>query len=129
MTLRHYLMLMSACTVLAWITVTLIVVNVDPEQTQIVVFGALYASLFLAFTGTFSIIGFLSRVILLKKAAPVSVQVAMSFRQSIMLALLLVIALWMQGRGFLTWWNALLLATLVTVLESFFMTARPRNGR
>lgn len=127
MTLRQYLLLMGACTLLAWSTVALIVTMVDPSQTQIVVFGAFYASLFLAFTGTFSVLGFLSRVIVLRKRAPVSVQVAVSFRQALMLSLLIVVALWMQSKGFLTWWNVLLLAGLLTVLESFFVSAKPQR--
>ena len=114
-------------TLLSWAAVGLIVTMVDPTETQAIVFGIFYASLFLALTGTFSIIGFASRVVVLKKYTFVSRQVGISFRQAIMLALLLVVALWLQGRSLLTWWNALLLVALLTVAESFFVTATTRK--
>lgn len=124
MTLRYYLILMGLGTALAWGTVALIVTMVDPASTQVVVFGVFYASLFMALTGTFSIMGFASRVVVLRKYDLIARQVAISFRQAVMLALLIVVALFLQGRSLLTWWNALLLVALLTVLESFFVTAR-----
>lgn len=127
MTLRQYLVLMCIGTALAWAAVALIVSSVDPFETQSVVFGAFYASLFLALTGTLSLIGFTARVALLKEKLVVSVQVAVSFRQAVLLALLIVVSLFLKSRSLLTWWNALMIVAALTVLEFFFISAKVKQ--
>lgn len=127
MTLRHYLLLMGVGTALAWGAVGIIIATVDPTDTQLVVFGVFYASLWLALTGTLSIIGFVLRVALLKKQLVVSRHVAVSFRQAVLLALLIVVSLFLQSRSLLTWWNALLIVAALTVLEFFFISAKVRS--
>lgn len=129
MTLRQYLLLMGVGTAIAWAAVGLIVGTVDPTDTQPVVFGVFYASLWLALTGTLSIIGFVLRVALLKKQLVVSRHVAVSFRQAVLLSLLVVVALFLQSRSLLTWWNALLIVAALTVLEFFFISAKVRPER
>ena len=121
-------MLMGVGTALAWSAVGLIIGTVDPTQTQSVVFGAFYASLFLALTGTLSIIGFVLRVAFLRQQLVVSRHVAVSFRQAIMLALLIIVSLFLQSRSLLTWWNALLIVAAITMLEFFFISAKVRPG-
>lgn len=127
MTLRQYLLLMAVGTALAWGAVGLIVGTVDPTVTQPMVFGAFYASLFLALTGTLSVVGFVLRIAFLRQQLVVSRHVAISFRQAIMLALLIVISLFLQSRSLLTWWNALLIVAAITVLEFFFISAKVRG--
>ncbi len=127
MTLRQYLALMAVGTALAWTAVGLIVGTVDPTDTQPLVFGIFYASIFLALTGTLSVIGFLLRAALLRQQFVVSRHVAVSFRQAILLALLIVVALFLQSKSLLTWWNALLIVAALTVLEFFFISAKIKS--
>lgn len=124
MTLRLYLIIMSAATVLSWTAVGLVVAMTDPTRTQASVFIVLFASLFLALTGTLSLLGFLMRVWVLRKRYFVSREVLTSFRQAILLAILLIAALVMQSRGILSWWNALLMVAALTALEFFFVNGR-----
>ena len=88
------------------------------------VFLVFYISLFLALVGTFSVLGFVMRVILLKKHFFLSRQVAVSFRQALLLSLLITAALVLQSRSLLTWWTALLVVAALTLLEFFFITAK-----
>lgn len=127
MTLRQYLIIMSIGTLLSWSAVGMIVTMTDPTQTQSVVFVILFASLFLALTGTLSISGFLMRIWLLRKQYFISKEVLVSFRQAIMLTTLLIASLVMQSRTLLTWWNAVLMVLALTMLEFFFVTARTKR--
>jgi hypothetical protein len=129
MTLRQYLILMAAGTALAWAAVGAIIFTVDPSAAPTIVFAVFYASLFLALTGTLSIVGFLLRIFLLRKQLVVSRHVAISFRQAVLLALLIVIALFLRSRSLLTWWNALLIVAALTVLEFFFISTKVPSGR
>jgi hypothetical protein len=114
-------------TAMSWSAVILIMTMVDPTGTQPVVFVIFFMSLFMALTGTFSVFGFISRIALLGKGFHLSRQVAVSFRQSIILSLLVTGALFLQSKSLLTWWNAVLAVASATVLESFFISAKARN--
>lgn len=127
MTLRQYLLMMGAGTLLSWTAVALIVLTVDPADTQSVVFAALYFSLFLGLTGLLSITGFLLRVWLLRKDFVLSRQVLVSFRQALLLSLILVMALILQSRTLLNWFNAVLMIAGLTLVEFFFISTKVRR--
>jgi hypothetical protein len=127
MTLRQYLTIMGVGTALAWSAVALIVFGVNPTETSSAVFVIFYASLFLAVTGTLSVIGFLLRVLVLRKQYFISRQVAVSFRQAVLLASLTVGALVLQSKSLLSWWTAALMIAAMTVLEFFFISAKTRR--
>lgn len=127
MTLRQYLTLMGMGTALAWSAVALILFGVDPTETSGAVFVIFYVSLFLAITGTLSVIGFLMRVLVLRKQYFISRQVAVSFRQAVLLAALTVGGLILQSRSLLHWWTAALLVAAMTVLEFFFISTKMRR--
>lgn len=129
MTIRQYLMLMLTGTVFAWSAVLLIMTMIDPTDTQPVVFAVFFTSLFLSFTGTFSVLGFVSRIAVLGKDQQLSRQVAISFRQAAILASLLTLALFLQSKSMLSGWNAFLAVALATSLESFFITAKRTESR
>jgi len=127
MTLRQYLLLMTAGTALSWVAVWLVVANVDPHKAPLVVFGIFYASLFLSLTGTFSVIGFLLRIALLKQQLVVSRHVAISFRQSLLLSALFTISLFLKSKDLLTWWSVPLIIVGLTALEFFMISSRRRE--
>ncbi|MBU0624769.1 hypothetical protein KKF05_00315 [Patescibacteria group bacterium] len=128
MTLRQYLSLMLAGTVLSWGAVILIITMIDPTSSNFVVLAIFYISIFLALTGMFSVLGFISRVFILKKRLLLSRQVAVSFRQAVITALLIVTLLFLQSKAMLTWWNALLIVAIMTVVESFFISVASDTG-
>jgi hypothetical protein len=123
MTLKQYLVVMSAGTLLAGAAVAMVLMTVDPTDTQSIVFAALYICLFLALTGLLSIIGFLLRVWLLRKDV-LSRQVLVAFRQAVLLSAVMVTALILQSRSLLNWFNAALIVAALTLLEFFFITAK-----
>ena len=129
MTLRQYLVIMAAGTALSWVSVGLIVTTVDPSDTQGVVFGMFYASLFLALTGLLSIVGLALRVVVLKKQFLISRQVAVTFRQAVLLSTLVVVSLALQSKALFTWWTAVLVVAALTMLEFFFVSTKVKQER
>jgi hypothetical protein len=129
MTLRQYLTLMLVGTALSWGAVALIVTMINPTGSPSVVFAVFYISTLTALTGTFSVMGLLSRVTILGKKHHLSRQVAVSFRQAIMLSLLAIGVLFLQSHSMLSWWNAALMVAVLTVLESFFISTANRIGK
>ena len=127
MTLRQYLLIMSLGTILSWGAVGLIMRTFYPTDIQSTVLIIFYISLFLALVGTFSLAGFILRILLLKQQLLVSRHVAISFRQGILLALLLIVALILQSKSMLSWWSALLAVLALTILEFFFISTKIRK--
>jgi len=128
MTLRQYLVLMALGTLLAWGAVTLVVMTVDPTLAQPGIFVAFYASAYLALAGTFSIVGLLLRIGMLRRQPVVSRHVAVSFRQALLLAALVCGGLFLHSRQALSWWSALLMAFALTVAEAVLISAKAKAG-
>lgn len=125
MTLRQYLFWMLLSTGLCWIGWFVVLQAIDPASAGLFGFVLFYATLGLSLIGTFAVMGLTARALLRRQEA-ISRHVAVAFRQSLLLACLLIAALMLQGRGLLTWWNLLLLAATLTVLEFFLTSFRRR---
>ncbi|HPA25303.1 MAG TPA: hypothetical protein PLK76_00890 [bacterium] len=120
MSLSKYLTLMTLATLLCWASFIIVVNTINPFNTAILGFVFFYSSLFLSLIGTLSILGFLLRN-LLNKNQFISVQIMTSFRQSIWLALMIVIGLYLQSQKLVAWWNLLILILLMILLEFYFI--------
>ena len=122
MTLSRYLLIMTAATLICWAIWFLLVLNINPFEASVLSFFFFYISFFLALVGSFAIVGFVSRVHLLKQDEPYFRQVAKSFRHGLLISSLLVIALLLQSQQILNWWNILLLILAFSFLELFLIS-------
>ncbi len=120
MPLSKYLILMSLATLLCWASFIIVINTVNPFNTEFLGFVFFYSSLFLALIGTLSLLGFFLRH-LFNKNQFVSTQVIISFRQSIWLAVVIVVGLYLQGQKLAAWWNLFILLILVVVVELYFL--------
>lgn len=121
MTLTRYLIVMISATLIWWGAFFWVIFKIDPLEAGFLGFLFFYLSLVFALTGTFSLIGFLVRILVLKNEL-IFRQVALAFRQSISFALLIVGALFLESKDFLTWWNILFLILALTLLEFVFIS-------
>lgn len=94
---------------------------INPETTGIIGFALFYLSLFFALIGTLALLGYLCRWLFTRRYSK-SDEVTISFRQAIFFALVVAIALFLQGNRFLTWLNAIILVALVTMVEFVFVS-------
>ncbi|MDO9579730.1 MAG: hypothetical protein Q7J06_04055 [Bacteroidales bacterium] len=124
MTLKKYLNLMTILTVICWGAWFLVLILINPEQSDLIGFVLFYFSLFLALLGTISVVGFLIRVWLKKK--PIFKQVEIAFRQAIWFGLLISAIFILKGLDLLRWWNALFLVLFLIFLELFFLLSNRR---
>ncbi len=120
MTLRAYLSLMTAATLICWLAFVFIIFMVNPEVTNWIGFLLFYLSLFMALVGTGAVAGFLVRFVGLKrKLAFHSVREA--FRQSFLFSFLVVAVLILLSQNLFGWLNLLLLIIGLSVLEFFLV--------
>ncbi len=125
MTLRSYLTLMFAATIVCWVAFSYVVFTVNPNSTNWLGFSLFYASLTLSLIGTISIFGFLIRFVILRQALVFRL-VSEAFRQSFLFTLLIVVSLFLLSRNLFTWMNLIFLIFAVALLE-YFLVSRGRN--
>jgi len=129
MTLRLYLVLMSVGALICWLAWFFVLSSMDPNEAGFFGFLFFYASLFLALAGTFSVIGFLFKKIILKNDQIVFHHVKSTFRQGMLVAMVIILGLILLQINLLTWWNGALLILLFAAVEGIIFTNRKYNNR
>lgn len=124
MTLRQYLILMSLATGMCWVAWSAIIFSIDPQTASLMIFAFFYLSLFVALIGTISVIGFAIKRLIIKNDEIVFRHVKRTFRQSIIISSLMVLALILKQKDLLTWWNSIMLIILFSFLEGMVFTSR-----
>lgn len=128
MSLLHYLIILTVGTLISWGSWYTVISNVSPSQAGPLGFVFFYASLTCALAGTFSLIGFLIRLVFLKQELMFH-KVAISFRQALFFALLIDGVLILQSYRLLTWYNITFLLLGLTVAELFIISRKPMRLR
>lgn len=121
MSLRGFLFIVAFTDILAWAAWSMLLLTTNPESGMALI-SLFYASLLLALTGLFVVIGFSVRVYILKRDEVIHTYVKRTFRQAFLLALLLIIALWLGHNEWLRWWVLLLVVGALGTWEHFFLT-------
>ena len=122
MSLRNFIILMTIATVIFWVAWFTVLLNIDPYATNFIGFLCFYTSLFFAFLGSFTLIGFGIRYTSNKKDLPAFKFVGVSLRQSIWFSGLIIASLVLQGEMLFTWWAGLLMVLALAILEAFFLS-------
>jgi len=124
MNFKQYITLMIISAALAWLTWGFIIFGINPNEAELGVFFLFYVSLLAALSCTFSVLGLVIRVWVLKQKDVVSRQAAKSFRQAIFLAALFTGILYFQGKHILNWWIIILFIAVLSMLEFFLISYR-----
>ena len=121
MTLKTYLTIMIAMTLLCWSAWAIVLFTIDPSLTNWIGLTLFYSSLFLSIIGSAAIIGFLLRFVILKQKLAWQI-VKEAFRQSFLFAFLIVISLILLSHNLFTWLNLFFLIAGLTILEFFMLS-------
>lgn len=124
MTLKSYLLGIRLSTVASLIAWLLVIGYIDPEKSGVAGQIFFYVSALLFFSGLF-----ISFFVWLKgktshEEEAVFSQMGVSFRQGILMAILMVILLIFQQYRVLTWWDAALSVAGVFLIELYFLTKK-----
>jgi len=126
MKLKHYLIWMSLGTMVSWCALLLVINYLNPEVAGNMGLTFFYLALLLSLTGTLTLLGFVWRYFR-RKDEILFRQIAVSFRQGVLLSVIVVLALFLQANGLLTWWNLLLLVLGLSLLEFLALSSRRTN--
>ncbi|MEK7625678.1 MAG: hypothetical protein AAB467_05030 [Patescibacteria group bacterium] len=128
MSLRLYLFLMTLGTLLAWIAWAFVVVDLSPLDGNLISLISFYLSLLMAITGSFSVIGFALKKLILKNDDIVFRHVKRTFRQGILTGLAVILVLFLLSQGLLFWWNSIILALFFLFVEIIIFTNYKHNN-
>ncbi|MEA2113688.1 MAG: hypothetical protein U9P63_03485 [Patescibacteria group bacterium] len=122
MKLSVYLSGLIIAVLLASACLAAILIYLSPDMANPSVFILFYLSLFIAATGIFTLIGLFIRWISDRRGFSLSVnrafrQLGISFRQGLLLTVILISALVLQSKDILTWWHLPLLVGMVGLAE------------
>ena len=121
MTLKSYLVGIKISTLAALAGWGLVIYYIDPEKTGIIGASVFYLSAFLSFSGIAILFLTWTRKIYSGSNFAFS-HVGMSFRQGILLALLVVVLMILQSFKMLVWWDGLLVTAGIFLVELYFLS-------
>lgn len=121
MSLRSYLLVMTIATLIFWLALGLIVVNIDPTATTLSGIILFYILLLCAISGAGSIIGFIIRFYALKQELA-SQSVLIAFRQALLASVLVTSVLFLFSQKLFSWLNVGLLILALSALEFFLLS-------
>lgn len=119
---------MIISTLLCWLAWVFIIINIDPFQANTLGFVFFYVSLFLALIGTISLFVFLFYHLFSSRELPLFRYVQTSFKQSLFVAALITLLLYLRGRDYLNLWNAMILIGIFVLFISFSLSLRSSRG-
>lgn len=114
-------------TIFCWIAWVFVILNIDPFQDNGIGFTFFYFSLMLALVGTISIISFLLRNNFSKKNLPMFRHVQKSFKDSLIISILIVLMLFLQGKSYLNSWNVIIFLSAILMGIIFLWSSKNNN--
>ncbi len=123
MSLKQYLIFMTAATFVSWLAWLIVLFYLNPEEAGFIGFALFYLALMFALVGTFSLIGFFMRVWFSREQV-IFRHLRVSTRQALLFSILIISLLMMQGSGYLRWWSILLVVALLALIEFFFISRK-----
>ena len=121
MSLKQLYLIVACATIICWLSWALVIWEIDPTSSGLTGLAIFFASLFFSLLGTFFMIVLTIRKMSDKEKLEHQI-VGASFRQSFFFALVVIGALFLQSRHFLTWWNIIILVLAISALEFFFLS-------
>ncbi len=117
---RNYLIAVLAASFMSWISFAVVLYQLSPFSQVYLSLSLFYASLFVALSGTFSMVFYGLRR-WANKTEIHNVHLNASIRQGVLVSVMLVVGLSFQRLRILTWWDGLLLLAIVLMIEFWFM--------
>ena len=116
---KNYLLGLAALAALGWFALFIIIFRLDPFTSTALAVPFFLAALFLALVGTLALLGFYFRV-WFRKGEIYLQHISIALRQAIFLTIATEVALIFQILRILTWWDGILIAAAVSLVEIYF---------
>jgi hypothetical protein len=116
-----YIVALFVATILGWVSWIVVLNKLSPFLSGDLALTFFYSSLFLALTGTFTVVIYYLRLAL-SQTENFFGNLNTALRQGALLSFMSCTGLVFQRLRVLTWWDALLLLVIVMLIEYYFMS-------
>ncbi len=116
-----YLFSVLIATIFGWASFVVVITKLSPFISGTLALSLFYPSLFIALSGTFTLLNHYLRASL-QKSTPNNYHLAIVLRQGVFTSLIICISLVFQRLRVLTWWDGLLLVGVFLLMEFYFMS-------
>lgn len=126
MNFKQFIQLTIISTAIAWAIWVFLISSVDPVYATLFEFSMFYLSLLVAITGTVSGVAVVMRV----KFKPETIlfrHVVTSFRQALLIGVLVITSLIFLSNGLLTIWSSVILILILSLIEWYIQSINRRN--
>lgn len=120
MTYARYILLMFVGTVIAFSVWLWVLLFINPDTTGPIGIFLFYISLILSLMGLLALIGLFVRLLGKRSERMRFYAVRTSFRQAVLLTLLIIVVLTLEHFKMLSWWNFGLMLLFIISLEFFY---------
>lgn len=120
MTVKTFIAGIIFCALMGIVSWVSILINVDPTQGAFAIF-LFYLTLAVFSVSLFTLIGFFLRKFFSPRTIPFSL-VGVSFRQAVLLSVVVIGTLLFQNLRILSWWSIILLVGSVVLMELYFIS-------
>jgi hypothetical protein len=117
---------MGFAAILSAFTLGLVIFRINPYEATPAARLLFYSALFFTVSGAASLIGFVVRLRFVRDRM-LSQLVAVSFRQSVIIAGLVVGIMLLLAERMFYWWNGIILAAAATAVEFFFIALEQKR--
>jgi len=116
---KKYILIIGLNTLLSWVAFVTVILKFNPYESVSLALAFFYVSLFIALSGTFTLLGYFFRLWLYRNEV-FYLHINISLRQGVILSLIAVCCLVLLMLNVLTWWSGGLLITAASLLEFYF---------
>lgn len=128
MTVRKYLWLLALITIVSWVLWFLVITYIDPETGSSVALILFYITLFLSLMGTFTIAGYLLRLITSQHEITRE-RLNIALRQGVLFSLLVNISLYLKAHDKLGFVTIIITILILSLIEFFFLSMSNKEVR
>jgi len=126
MSIGRFFLILGIGTGLCWLAWLAVLLLMNPGTDSFLAILLFYLSFTFAILGSFLLIGYVVRGLTNQTEMPYK-HVKSASRQAMLFTTLIVIALVLQSKRYLTWWNLLILIALLSFVELFFISYKKYN--
>jgi len=116
---KSYLSGIALTALLGWIALFIVIYRLDPYTSAALAVPFFLIALFLALTGSLTLIGFYSRV-WFRSGEIYQQHIHIALREGLLISLAVCVALVFQILRILTWWDAILITAAIGLVEIYF---------
>jgi len=122
-----YIFIILITAIISWIGFYIVILKINPEESTELALALFFSSLFIALTCTFTLLGYFLRL-WFNKNEIYGNHTNIALRQGVLLSFCAIFCLLFLLLKVLTWWIGILLVSLITLVEFYFMSKEQQKN-